>query len=163
MKMPLAALLAVSLLVTGCGDDDGTGEAGGPVAADEAQIEITFTGDGTSFVGDREIIEGTVTVTFSNETDSVATVYVMGYETGSAALAEELKVVEEGNSVVTGDAPTAGYFEVDFEALGDYVPPGTYTWTMDLGPDNTYLFDVGPEGFHTKGLWRMAVIEVVAE
>ena len=54
MKKLLAALLAVSLLVTGCGDDDGTGEAGGPVAADEAQIEITFTGDGTSLGNSRQ-------------------------------------------------------------------------------------------------------------
>ncbi len=56
----------------------------GPVAADEALIEITYTDDGTSFVGDREVIEGTVTVTFSNETDSGAIVAVLGYGTGSA-------------------------------------------------------------------------------
>jgi hypothetical protein len=33
---------------------------------------------------------------------------------------------------------------------------------MDLVP-GTYLFDIGPEDFMTTGLWRMAVIEVVAK
>lgn len=87
----------------------------------------------------------------------------MGYETGSAALAEELEVIEEGGSVMTGAGPTAGFVEVDFEALGELVDPGTHTWSMDLEPGNTYLFDVGPEGFHIKGMWRSAVIDVVAE
>ncbi len=137
-------------------DDDG------PVAADEARIEITYTEDGTSFVGDRKVIEGTVTVTFSNETDSVAIVAVLGYGTGSAALAEELEVLEEGNRVVTSAPPAAGFVEVDFEGAGEPVTPGGHTWTMDLGP-GTYLFDVGPEDFHTAGLWRAAVIEVVAK
>lgn len=131
---------------------------GGAVPADEAQIDIAFTGDGTSFVGDREIIEGTVTVTFSNETDSEGMLYVMAYETGSDALAEELEVVEEGDSVITSDAPTAGFSEV----LADWpVSPGTHTYTVDVEAGNTYLFDAGPEDFHQSGLWRMAVIEVV--
>ncbi len=33
---------------------------------------------------------------------------------------------------------------------------------MDLGP-GTYVFDVGHEHFHTTGLWRAAVIEVIAK
>lgn len=163
MKLLLSALIALSLLVAGCGDDDDAGSDGEPVSADDAQLELTFTGDGTSFVGDREIIEGTVTVTFSNETDSEAIVAVLGFETGSAALAEELELLEEGNSIVTSDAPTEGFFEVEFEGCCELVPPGSYTWTMDLGSGNTYLFDVGFEDFHQSGIWRMAVIEVVAE
>ena len=134
----------------------------GPVPAEEAQIEITFSGDGTSFVGDREIIEGTATVTFSNETDGRAILVVLGYETGSAALAEELGVMAEGSSVVTSNAPTAGFSEIEFEGQNDLVP-GSHSWTMDLEPGNTYLVDVGPEGFHTKGIWRAAIIEVVAK
>jgi len=162
MKMQLLALIAVSFLVTGCGDDDDSGGGAGAAPADEAQIEITFTGDGTTFVGDRRIIEGNVTVRFSNESDGRTIVAVLGYETGSEALADELEVLAEGRSVVTGDLPTEGYFEVEFEGQGDLVP-GSHTWTMDLGPGNTYLIDVGPEGFHTEGLWRAAVIEVLAE
>jgi hypothetical protein len=133
----------------------------GPVATDEAQIEITFGDDGTSFVGDREITEGTVTVAFSNETDSVAIVALFGYTPGSAGLAEELEFLEEGDRGVPIGTPEAGYFEVDIEGSDD-VAPGSHTWTMDLEP-GTYLFDVGPEDFHTTGLWRAAVIEVVAK
>lgn len=130
---------------------------GGPVPADEAEVSIAFTGDGTSFVGDRDIAEGSVAVNFSNETDAPAVVYFMGYATGSDALAEELGVLEEGGSFVTSDPPTAGFFEV----FGDTVEPGAHTWTLDLKAGNTYLFDVGPENFHEDGIWRMAVIEVV--
>jgi hypothetical protein len=133
----------------------------GPVAADEARIEMTYSGDGTSYVGDHEIIEGTVTVTFSNETTSPPILAVFGYETGSEALAEELEFLEEGDrGVPSGTLPVAGFFDVDFDA-GE-LAPGSHTWTMDLGP-GTYLFDVGPEDFMTTGLWRIAVIEVVAE
>lgn len=132
----------------------------GPVAADEAQVEMTYSGDGVSYTGDREIIEGTITVTFVNESDTVPGIAVWGYETGSDALAEELAFAEEGEMAVPGTAlPVAGY-DLEFET-GDLVP-GTTTWTMDLGP-GTYIFDVLPDNFTTTGLWRAAVIEVVAE
>lgn len=130
---------------------------GGPVPADEARVEISFTGDGTTFVGDREIVAGTVTVTYSNDSDAASILYVMGYETGSDALADELQVVEEGGIVITGEPPTAGYFEVLYDQP---VAPGTHTYTVDLEAGNTYLFDAGPEDFHQSGLWRLAVIEV---
>jgi hypothetical protein len=130
---------------------------GGPVPAGEALVEIGFTGDATSFEGDREIIEGTVEVAFTNDTDAPAVVYFMYYETGSVALAEELAAIEEGGKLVTSDAPTEGYVEV----YGDTVEPGTYTWSFDMSAGNTYLFDVGPEDFHQSGIWRMAVIEVI--
>ena len=87
----------------------------------------------------------------------------MGYETDSDALAEALEVLEEGGTIVTSAAPTAGYYEVEFDGLGELVQPGSYSWTMELVAGNTYLLDVGPEGFHTKGIWRAAAIEVVAE
>lgn len=132
---------------------------GGPVPADEARIEVAFTGDGTSFVGDREIVEGTVTVTFSNETDSDGILYVMAYETGSDALAVELEMIEVGGSLVTSDPPVAGYTEV----LSDWpASPGTHSYTVDMEAGNTYLFDAGFEDYHQSGIWRMAVIEVVA-
>lgn len=131
---------------------------GGPVPAEDARIDVTFTGTGTSFVGDRVITEGTATMSFTNGLDAPGMLYVMRYETGSPALAEELEFVAEGGSVVTSDAPTPGFVEV----LGEWpVPPGTHTYTVDLLAGNTYLFDAGPEDFHQAGLWRMAVIEVV--
>lgn len=159
----IGLVVGLSLLALGCGSDDDSGGAGAPVPAEAAQIEITFTGDQADFVGDREIVDGTVTVTFLNESDDLAIFTVLGYETGSAALADELEVVAEGASVITGDAPTEGYVEVEFEGFGDRVPPGSHTWKMDLEPGYTYLFDVGPKDFHVSGLWRAAVIEVVAE
>ena len=87
----IIVLVGVAVVAWVIRDDEG------PVAADEAQIEITYTDDGTSFVGDHEIIEGTVTVAFSNETDSVAIVAMFGYEFDYAGLAEELKFLEEGD------------------------------------------------------------------
>ncbi len=150
----IIVLVGVAVVAWIMSDDEG------PVPADEARIEMTYTDDGTSFVGDDKIIEGTVIVTFSNETDGVAIMAVFGYETGSAALAEELKFLEEGDRGVPIGLPAAGYFEIDFTGQGDLVP-GSHTLTMDLGP-GTYIFDVGPQDFHTTGLWRAAVIEVVA-
>jgi hypothetical protein len=132
---------------------------GGPVPADEARIELTYGDDGTSFVGDHEIIEGTLTVTFVNETTTTPLLAVFGYETGSDALAQELAFLGEGERGVPGGGlPAGGFFDIEFEP-GD-LGPGSHTWTMDLIP-GTYLFDIGPEDFLTAGLWRMAVIEVV--
>ena len=136
-----------------------------PVAADGAQIEMTYTGAGTSYVGDRKIIEGTVTVTLSNETTTPMILAVFGYETGSYALAAELESLEEGSSSV----PTEGWFGLFGRRPGILVDteyptrlePGSHSWRMDLGP-GTYIFDVGSEQL-TSGLWRAAVIEVVAE
>lgn len=145
--------LAVGLVVASC--------AGGPVEANEALIEMAYTDDGTSYTGDREIIEGTVTVTFANETTTTPLLAVFGYETGSDALAEELAFLEEGErGVPSGALPVTGFFDIEFDP-GD-LGPGSHTWSMDLVP-GTYLFDIGPEDFMTTGLWRMAVIEVVAK
>ena len=147
--------VAVGLVVASCG--------GGPVEADEALIEMTYTDDGTSFTGDREVIEGTVTVTFANETTTTPLLAVFGYETGSEALAEELAFLEEGERAVpSGVLPVTGSFDIEWDMGDGDLGPGSHTWTMDLVP-GTYLFDIGPEDFMTTGLWRMAVIEVVAK
>jgi hypothetical protein len=145
---------SMALVIVSCG--------GGPVEAGEAQIEITFSDDGTSYTGDREIVTGTVTVTFINESDGPATWSVWGYETGSDALAEELAFLEEGmKAVPTTPLPLPGYFEIDYEWPDDIGEVGTQTWTVELAP-GTWIFDVGPESFRVTGLWRAAVIEVVA-
>jgi len=150
----LCVLALVMAMAASCGDDS--------VAADQAQIQMTYTGEGTSYVGDREIIEGgPATVTFSNETTGLVLVDVLRYKTGSDELAEELALVEEGNSVVPSRPPGAGYVRAWSGGLGG-LEPGSHTWTMDLEP-GTYVFDAGPEDFMTTGLWRVAVIEVVAE
>lgn len=145
MGSRVVLLLVVGLIVASCG--------GGSVAPDEAQIEMTFTGDGTSYVGDREIIEGTVTVTFSNESNDPLIMDVFGYETGSEGLAEELTFLEEGRrGVPSGPLPATGFFALDFD-YPDELEPGSHTWTMDLVP-GTYIFDA----------WTgAAVIEVVAK
>ena len=161
--LSIGVAVSLSILALGCGSDDDSSGTAGPVPADEAQLEFTFTGDGASFAGDREIAEGAVIVLFSNEADGAAIFTILGYETGSDALAEELEVMEEGGTVVTSDAPTDGYFEAEFDDLGEAVAPGDYSWTVDLVAGNTYLFDVGAEDFHVSGMWRPAVIEVVAE
>jgi hypothetical protein len=152
--LPLVLLCVLALVMAvaaSCG--------GGPVAADRAQIEMTYSGDGTSYVGDREIIQGTASVTFSNETTGLVYVDVFRYETGSDGLAQELELVQEGNSAVpSSPSPVEGYTR----AWLDKYEPGSHTWTMDLEP-GTYIFDAGPEDFMTTGLWRLAVIEVVAE
>ncbi len=161
--LSIGVAVSLSILALGCGTDDDSSGTAGPVPADEAQLELTFTGDGASFAGDREIAEGVVIVLFSNESDGAAIFTILGYETGSDALTEELEVMGEGGTVVTSDAPTAGYFEAEFDDLGEAVAPGDYSWTVNLVAGNTYLFDVGAEDFHVSGMWRPAVIEVVAE
>jgi hypothetical protein len=146
--------LAVGLVAAACG--------GGPVEADEARIEITYSSDGTSYTGDREIIAGTITVTFTNETNAPATWSVWGYPAGSEALAAELAFVDEGKMrVPIAPLPVDGFYEIDYDWPDDIGEPGTQTWTVDLVP-GTWIFDVGPEDFRITGLWRAAVIEVVA-
>jgi hypothetical protein len=158
-----ATLVAVAVIAVGAGiavvawlmTSDG-----GPVAADEAQIEMVFTGDGTSHVGDHEIVEGMATITFSNETTGPVTVMAFGYETGSAALAEELELLEEGESgMPTGVDPAEGFFD---PSIGGDFEPGEHTLTVDLQP-GTYIFDASTGDVMTTGLWRVAVIEVVSD
>jgi hypothetical protein len=130
-----ATLVAVAVIAVGAGiavvawlmTSDG-----GPVAADEAQIEMVFTGDGTSHVGDHEIVEGMATITFSNETTGPVTVMAFGYETGSAALAEELELLEEGESgMPTGVDPAEGFFDPSIG--GDFEPGHVHLRCFDRG------------------------------
>ena len=120
-------------------------------------IEITYTDDGTSFVGDREIIEGTVTVTFSNETDSAAVVAFFGYDTGSAALAEEMEFLAEGDRACRLGHPPRASKSTSKARMS--LRPGA-TPGRDLDPAPTCSMWVPRTS--TAGLWRAAVIDVVA-
>ena len=172
------SLVVVLVLVAGCSSGDGGEPDATPsapttvettttvaettttvLAADEAKIEITYTDDGTAYVGDRMIVEGTATVRFSNETASEAVVILFWYEPGSAGVAEELEYLLEGDHGVPIGDPAEGWVEVELEGSGG-AAPGSHAWTVDLVP-GTYFFDVGPLDFHTTGLWRAVVFEVV--
>jgi len=132
------------------------------VAAGTAHIEMTYSGNRTSCVGDRTIFEGTVTVLFRNDGDAPLKLDVFGYESGSGALAEELAFLDEGGQGVPSSVlPAAGFFRVVSEIPAE-LEPGTTTWTMDLVP-GTYIFDVSEGAALVDGLWRVAVIEVVPE
>jgi len=131
----------------------------GPVAAADARIEMTFADDGVSYVGDHLIVEGTATVSFSNETAGPVTLMAFGYETGSASLAEELEYLGEGDhGMPSGLDPAEGFFDPD---VGGEYEPGNHTWTIDLTP-GTYIFDASTGDVMTTGLWRVAVIEVTS-
>ena len=55
--------------------------------------------------------------------------------------------------------PAPGYRDIEF---GDPdLVPGSHTWTMSLEP-GTYFIDIGPEDYRVSGLWRAAIIDVVA-
>lgn len=157
---PLVALIAI-ILVVGAAVVVWIATSGqGPVAASDAQLEMTLTDEGSAFVGDHEIVEGTATITFTNETAGPVTFMAFGYETGSVALAEELGFLEEGDyGVPIGVDPAEGFFDPD---IGGEFEPGEHTLTADLQP-GTYIFDASTGDVMTAGLWRVAVIEVVSE
>ncbi len=147
-------VVLVSVSAVSCSSD-------GSIAADEAHIEMIYSDDGTSYIGDRTIVEGTATVIFSNDSDDPLRLDVFGYETGSEALDEELAFLHEGTKgVPSGVLPVAGFFRVASETP-QQLEPGRQTWTMDLVP-GTYIFDVSAGAAMVDGLWRAAVIEVVA-
>jgi len=156
--LPLVLLCVLALVMvtaTSCGSS--------PVAADQAQIEMTYTGEGTSYVGDREIVEGPATVTFSNETSSTVLVVTWMFETGSDALAQELEALPEGSFAERDPGGPPGGLSLERPlGLMEDAQPGSNTYTMQLQP-GTHLFDVAPDGNPIHGIWRVGAIEVVAE
>jgi hypothetical protein len=128
-----------------------------PVAAEDAQIEVTFTGDEASYAGDTEVIEGTANVAFVNDTDRSAYAVVLRFETGSTELDAELATIPEGSDVVT--AAGHGGATVLMEGIS---PGSTQTWEVPLEP-GTYVFDAAKGIGQETHVWRVAVIEVVAE
>ena len=129
---------------------------GGPVAAADAQIEVTFTRDGPSYVGDREIIAGEAEVIFINNADFPSWLAVHRYDTGSAELTDELaRNSAAGAFVSPADQPTPAEMEV-FQLFGRGANPVEIT----LRP-GTYIIDTAMD--MTNVVWRAAVIEVVSD
>ena len=148
---------AAVLIVIGAGVIWAVATDGGPVAAGDARIEVTFTGDGTSYLGDRVIIEGTVELTYINEAPTPAWLALHRYDTGSDALAGELGFLLEGENARPGDKAPGS----DFQLLEVY-EQGRHAVTIALLP-GTYLIDVGPDWDEPTHVYRGAVIEVVAD
>jgi hypothetical protein len=131
-----------------------------PVAAGDARLEVTFTGDTTSFAGDQMITEGLANVTFINESTERAGFVVMRFDTGSEDLAAELAAIPLG-----GDAPPPTVVPPN-RVLIRIVEPGTSTTASIPLKPGTYLFDAGTLGETGWGehIWRAAVsIAVVAD
>jgi hypothetical protein len=130
----------------------------GPVAAADARIEMTFSGDGTSYSGDRKIVEGTARFTLFNESTERLALLAHRYDPGSTDLAADPGEVQEGIRFLPGahEVPESAIELLEFE-----ISPGSRTWTLDLRP-GIYLFDVGYGNYQATGVWRAAVIEVVS-
>lgn len=129
----------------------------GPVAAEDARIELTFTGDDASYIGDREIVAGLADLVFINEWNRPAYLVVQRFDPGSALLDAELAIRPEGGDFFP-DGPPSG----DPVIMEQYAP-GTVTESISLEP-GTYVVEAGsaidPEPTH---VWRAAVIDVVAD
>lgn len=150
----LAALVVVAVAAIGIW---AVTNDGGPVAAEDARIELTFTGDEASYAGDAEIVEGTADVVFVNESDLPAYVVVQGFDTGSAELEAELANAPEGSDFDANGGPQGEIL------LMDEIAPGSATWPILLEP-GTYFVEAAtaPDDAPTH-VWRTAVIEVVAD
>jgi hypothetical protein len=129
---------------------------GGPVAAEDAQIEVTFTGDGTSYSGDREIVEGTARITLINESTELLEFGVVRIDPGSQELPADLAELLEPTFFVDWDA-------AEVLAVWEDIPTGSETWTLELRP-GIYLLELSysSESAQTSRTYRAGVIEVVA-
>jgi hypothetical protein len=131
-----------------------------PVAAADAQIEVTLTGDEAVYAGDREIVEGTADVTWFNESDELGWFVLMRFDTGSAALDTELARAAEGGDFVTTEDPIG-----ELVIMDQVLPAGSFagelTRTVSFEP-GTYILDAGIDDGNATHVYRAAVIEVVA-
>jgi ketosteroid isomerase-like protein len=158
MRRKVFAIAVVSLGlgagVGACADGDDREPTSDAVPAAEARIEVSFTGDGTSYVGDRNILEGSANLTFHNDSADDASLAVLRFDTDSEELAEELAFIPEGSSEMPGDRMPAS-----FEFLEEY-PPGSHSATIELRT-GAYLVDVAATGpADSTVVWRAAMIEV---
>lgn len=133
-----------------------------PVAAGDARIEVTFTGDATSYIGHREIIEGEVELLLVNQAATRAWFVVQRFDTGSAELDEHLAYGREGEHFVTTAEPTGLVEFYQVLPAGSGASPATPSIVLEPG---TYLIDAGLDADEGEGtqVYRAAVIEVVSD
>ncbi len=144
------AIVAAAVGVWAMNSDDG-----GPVAAGDARIEVTFTGDGTAYSGHRQITEGLGEVTVINEAPSTWGVMVQRFVPGSHQLAAELALAPEGGDFVSSLGQPSRMV-----AAYDGIP-GESTQPILLEP-GIYILDFGNAEGDLTYIYRAAVIEVVA-
>ena len=140
-----------------------TGVDDGPVAAGDAQIDVTFTGDEVVYAGHSEISPGRATVAFTNNSEVQAWFAVHRFDSGSAELATELALAPEGGDYVTTELP-GGYvilMEGVLPGLGS--SSGSLSRRIMLEAGNTYLLTAAVTGEESTHVWQAAVITVVAE
>lgn len=126
-----------------------------PVAAEEARVELTFTGEEASFEGDREIVAGTGDVVFVNDGSVSAWLVVQYFEPGSNVLEDDLAEYPEGTDFVTSDMPSGE--AVIMQAYA----PGRTTERLEFEP-GTYVIEAAMANPGSTHVWRAAVIDVVA-
>ena len=126
---------------------------GEPVAAEDARIEFTFTGDDASYTGDREIVAGRAEIVMVNDGPAPVWFVVQYFEPESTALEAEL---DRGDEFVTKAMP-AGETPI-FQRLD----PGRSTESIVLEP-GTYLIGAARASGDSTHVWQPGVLEVVAD
>jgi hypothetical protein len=122
----------------------------GPVAAEDARLELTFTGDGASYVGDREITEGLAEVVLINDATQPIWFVVQYFEPGSAALEPELAL---GTDFFTTGSPPGE------TPIFEQHDPGRTTRSIMLEP-GTYLITAADASGDSTHVWQPGVVEV---
>ncbi len=148
----LAATLVVVGLIVGVW---AVNNDGGPVAAEDARIEITFTGDEASFAGDRDITEGVADVVFINESTASAWFLIQRFDTGSDDI-EAYRGARPDIDITSEDVLGETIL------LREVPEPGRVTESITLEP-GTYILDAGLAGDGTPLVLNAAVIEVVSD
>lgn len=158
-RRPSPILVVAIVIVAGLGVATGIWALArdrGPVPAEEARIEVTFTGADASYDGDRQIVAGLGEVVLVNDGTDPAYLVVQYYEPGSAVLEADLARYPEGTDFVTIDQPTG-----ELVILNQYAP-GRTTEPVEFQP-GTYYVEAALAGPDSTHVWRTAVIEVVAD
>lgn len=151
----LAAIAIAAVVVVGAviaiwavtGDD-------GPTAAEDARIELTFSGDDATYAGDREIVEGRADVMLVNDASRPIWFVVQYFEPGSTAI--DLDRYPEGTDFVSDGGPAGD------PAVMEQIDPGSVTRSIVLRP-GTYIVEAAEPGEDATHVWRAAVIDVVSD
>jgi len=126
---------------------------GGPVAAEDARLELTFTGDDASYVGDREIIEGLAELVFINDGTQPVWFVVQYFEPGSAALESEL---DRGTDFFTNGTPPGA------TPIFEQHDPGRTIRSILLEP-GTYVLQAADASGDSTHVWQPGIVEVSSD